>query len=179
MSATALRTRLLGPADAEAYRGVRLLALREEPPAFGALAEEEPPVGEMAGRLAASDDRAFFGAFQGEELVGIIRFSRYSARNEKHRAYLAGLYVLPQHRRQGGGRVLVRETIARAVAAGDIRRINLTVVTRQEAAIRLYQSLGFRIYGTEQETFSSDGVFYDEHLMTLELDAGMAQTLLK
>jgi hypothetical protein len=50
-----------------------------------------------------------------------------------------------------------------------IRRINLTVVTQQEAALRLYQSLGFQIYGTEQETFSRAGHFYDEHLLTLNL----------
>jgi hypothetical protein len=41
---------------------------------------------------------------------------------------------------------------------------------QQEAAIRLYQSLGFSIYGTEQETFSLWGYFYDEHLMTLKLN---------
>jgi RimJ/RimL family protein N-acetyltransferase len=44
-------------------------------------------------------------------------------------------------------------------------------VTQQEAAIRLYQSLGFSIYGTEQETFSRDRQFYDEYLMTLELNS--------
>jgi len=44
-------------------------------------------------------------------------------------------------------------------------------VTQQEVAIRLYQSFGFRIYGTEPETFSRDGQFYDEHLMTLELNS--------
>jgi RimJ/RimL family protein N-acetyltransferase len=49
--------------------------------------------------------------------------------------------------------------------------VNLTVVTGQEAAVRLYSSLGFRIYGTEKETFSHSGVLYDEHLMTLELGA--------
>jgi hypothetical protein len=41
--------------------------------------------------------------------------------------------------------------------------------SEQEAAIRLYLSLGFHIYGTEQEAFSKAGDFYDEHLMTLEL----------
>ncbi|WP_347277469.1 hypothetical protein [Pseudanabaena sp. FACHB-2040] len=56
-----------------------------------------------------------------------------------------------------------------------MRRVNLTVVTQQEGAICLYQSFGFRIYGTEQETFSKDGQFYDEHLMTLELESGNDQ----
>lgn len=162
--------RLLTSADAEAYRSVRLLALHEYPPAFGSLPEFEPDLAETAMRLTANDDRCFFGAFQGKQLIGIIRLSRYSAPNEKHRAYLAGFYVLPSHRCQGYGRALVHEALNRAANDPDIRRVNLTVVTQQESAIRLYQSLGFHIYGTEQETFSRDGQFYDEHLMTLDLN---------
>jgi RimJ/RimL family protein N-acetyltransferase len=164
--------RLLTPADAKAYRFVRLRALHEQPPAFGSLPEVEPNLSETAARLAESDDRCFFGAFQSEQLIGIIRLSRYSAPNEKHRAYLAGLYVLPPFRRHGYGRALIHEALSRAANAPGIRRVNLTVVTQQEAAIRLYQSFGFCIYGTEAETFSRDGQFYDEHLMTLKLNSG-------
>jgi ribosomal protein S18 acetylase RimI-like enzyme len=166
-----IRVRLLTSADAEAYRQVRLQALQELPPAFGALPEDEPALSEVCKRLPASDDRAFCGAFQAEQLIGTIRLSRYSSLNEKHRAYLAGLYVLPGYRRFGAGKALVHEALARAANAGNIRRINLTVVTRQEAAIQLYLSFGFRIYGTEQETFSSAGEFFDEHLMTLEINS--------
>lgn len=163
--------RLLTSNDAEEYRLVRLRALQEQPPAFGALPEDEPTRSELVQRLVASDDRCFFGAFQGGQLLGILRFSRYSAPNEKHRAYLAGLYVLPPFRRHGCGRSLIREALNRASNAAGIRRVNLTVVTQQKAAIRLYQSFGFRIYGTEQETFSSAGEFYDEHLMTLAINS--------
>lgn len=166
-----VRVRVLVPADAEAYRSVRLQALQEQPPAFGSLPEDEPDLSETAARLGESDDRCFFGAFQNEELIGIVRLSRYSAANEKHRAYLAGLYVLPPCRRAGGGRALVRMALVRAATSPGIRRVNLSVVSQQEAAIRLYQSLGFRIYGTEQEAFSSGGQFHDEHLMTLELNS--------
>lgn len=167
---SSVNVRVLNAADAEAYRSVRLRALHEQPPAFGSLPETEPNLSETAARLIESDDRCFWGAFQGEQLIGIIRLSRYAALNEKHRAYLAGLYVLPSFRRHGCGRALVREALSRAANTQGIRRINLTVVTQQEAAIRLYQSFNFRIYGTEQETFSSAGQFYDEYLMTLELN---------
>jgi RimJ/RimL family protein N-acetyltransferase len=161
--------RALSPADAQSYRFVRLLALHEQPPAFGSLPEDEPNLSELAARLAESNDRCFFGAFQDDQLIGVVRISRYSASNEKHRAYLGGLYVLPAFRRNGCGRSLVRQALSWAANARGIRRVNLTVVTQQKAAICLYRSLGFRIYGTEQETFSKAGRFYDEHLMTLEL----------
>jgi RimJ/RimL family protein N-acetyltransferase len=63
----------------------------------------------------------------------------------------------------------VEKALERAANTPGIIRINLTVVTQQTAAIDLYRSLGFQIYGTEQETFSRNGHFYDEHLMTLAL----------
>lgn len=170
-STAPFEVRLLTSADAEVYLPMRLRALHEQPPAFGSPPDDEPNLAETAVRLAESDDRCFFGAFQGKQLIGIIRLSRYSASNEKHRAYLAGLYVLPPFRRSGCGRALVRQTLDRAESSPTIRRVNLTVVTQQKAAIRLYQSFGFRIYGTEQETFSSAGKFYDEHLMTLEINS--------
>ena len=165
---SAVSIRALSPSDAQSYRSVRLLALHEQPPAFGSLPEDEPDLSEIAARLAESGDRCFFGAFQDEQLIGIVRISRYCASNEKHRAYLGGLYVLPASRRGGCGRLLVKQALGWAANMPSIRRVNLTVVTQQKAAIYLYQSLGFRIYGTEQETFSKTGYFYDEHLMTLE-----------
>ncbi|MFG6102924.1 GNAT family N-acetyltransferase [Leptothoe sp. EHU-05/26/07-4] len=163
--------RALTSANAEAYHAVRLSALCEQPPAFGSLPEDELSLSETAVRLAESDDRCFFGAFQNEQLIGIIRISRYSASNEKHRAYLAGLYVFPSFRCHGCGKALIHKALNWAANAKDIRRIYLTVVTQQEAAIHLYQSLGFRTYGTEPETFSKGGQFYDEYLMTLALSS--------
>jgi len=168
---SSVSVRALTSAYAEAYRSVRLCALHEQPPAFGSLPEDELNLSETAVRLAESDDRCFFGAFQAEQLVGVIQISRYAASNEKHRAYLAGVYVLPSFRCHGYGRSLVHEALSWAENAPGIRRVNLTVVTQQEAAIRLYQSFGFRTYGTELETFSKGGQFYDEYLMTLPLNS--------
>jgi ribosomal protein S18 acetylase RimI-like enzyme len=170
-TANHFNVRLLTPADAEAYRAVRIAALNEEPPAFGSLPEDEPAVPETAEKLAATDDRCYFGAFRAGQLIGIVRLSRNSAPNEKHRAYLGGLYVLPPFRRSGCGRALVSEAISRAAKSPGIRRINLAVVTGQRAAIRLYQSLSFCIYGTEPEAFSKSGRLYDEYLMTLEVNS--------
>lgn len=168
-SSISISVRVLSPADAESYRFVRLLALHEHPPAFGSLPEDEPNLSEIAEKLAASGERCFFGAFQDHQLIGIVRISRYGASNEKHRAYLGGLYVLPAFRGNGCGRSLIRQALSWAANVRRIRRVNLTVVTQQKAAIGLYQSLGFCIYGTEPETFSKAGRFYDEHLMTLKL----------
>ncbi|MEM6552270.1 MAG: GNAT family N-acetyltransferase [Planctomycetota bacterium] len=163
--------RTLNSDDAEEYHSVRLAALNERPPAFGPVPEEEPTVATLRSNLPATRDRVYFGAFENTQLVGIARLSRYSGSNEKHRAYLAGLYVSPPCRRRGFGRQLVDAALDHALSEGDIIRVNLTVGTGQEPALRLYQSRGFTICGIDLDVFSCDGAFYDEHRMTLDLRA--------
>jgi RimJ/RimL family protein N-acetyltransferase len=163
--------RTLTPADLQEYRVLRIAALHEQPPAFGtpAAKEEKLALEAVASRLQESEDTYILGAFSDDILVGIIRFSRFEEANEKHRGFMAGLYVRPDFRRRGLARALANEVLERARRDPGLRRIHLTVVTAQDAAIQLYKSLGFRIYGTEHEAFSNQGQFYDEHLMELLL----------
>jgi ribosomal protein S18 acetylase RimI-like enzyme len=163
--------RTLTPTDVEEYRVLRLAALREQPPAFGTPAEKEEKLTleAVASRLQESEDTYILGTFSDDILVGTIRFSRFEEVNEKHRGFIAGLYVRPNFRRRGLARSLVTEVLVSARRDTGLRRIHLTVVTAQVAAIQLYKSLGFCIYGTEHEAFSNQGRFYDEHLMELLL----------
>jgi ribosomal protein S18 acetylase RimI-like enzyme len=162
--------RTLMPSDVKEYRVLRLAALHEQPPAFGTPAEKEEKLAleAVASRLQESEDTYILGAFSGDILVGIIRFSRFEEANEKHRGFIAGLYVRPDFRRCGLARAAT-EVLVRAQRDTGLRRIHLTVVTAQDAAIQLYKSLGFCIYGTEHEAFSNQSQFYDEHLMELIL----------
>lgn len=163
--------RTLTPADVEAYRLLRLAALDEQPPALGTPVEKERKLTTetMALRLHESEDTYLVGAFLDPIVVGIIRFSLFEESNEKHRGFIGGLYVRPDFRRRGIAWALVTEVLLRARRDSNLRRIHLTVVTTQEAAIQLYKALGFCVYGTEREAFSKAGQFYDEHLMELLL----------
>jgi RimJ/RimL family protein N-acetyltransferase len=163
--------RTLTPADLQEYRLLRLAALHEQPPAFSTPAEKEEQLSleAIAARLQASEDTYILGAFLDDVLIGTIRFARFDEANEKHRGFMAGLYVRPDVRRRGLARALASEVLIQAKHYPDLRRIHLTVVTAQAAAIQLYKSLGFCIYGTEHEAFSNGGQFYDEHLMELLL----------
>ncbi|MBI4780970.1 MAG: GNAT family N-acetyltransferase [Oscillatoriophycideae cyanobacterium NC_groundwater_1537_Pr4_S-0.65um_50_18] len=165
--------RTLTPTDVKKYRLLRLAALHEQPPAFGTPAEKEEKLAleAMVLRLQESEDTYILGAFSDDSLVGTIRFSRFEEANEKHRGFIAGLYVRPDFRRHGLARALATEVLVRARQDAGLRRIHLTVITAQDAAIQLYKSLGFCIYGTEHEAFSNQGQFYDEHLMDLLLQA--------
>lgn len=166
-----MKLRALTPNDVSPYRDLRLRALREWPPAFGTPAEEEERLSQQdySARLEETKDRCVIGAFEDQVLVGSVRLARYDSSNESHRAYLAGLYVMAERRGLGYGRALCAHAVARARRDGRLRRLNLTVVSDQKAAIALYSSLGFVIYGVEQEVFQARGHFFDQILMTLDL----------
>lgn len=53
------------------------------------------------------------------------------------------LYVLPEHRRRGIGRALMQHAEAWAIARGD-RQIGLQVFQANQAALHLYEGLGFQ-----------------------------------
>jgi RimJ/RimL family protein N-acetyltransferase len=50
--------------------------------------------------------------------------------------------------------------------------VQLTVVSENEAARRLYGALGFVEYGLEKRALKQDGRYYDEVLMVKFLDQG-------
>jgi RimJ/RimL family protein N-acetyltransferase len=47
--------------------------------------------------------------------------------------------------------------------------MNLTVVSDNHPAKRLYESLGFETYGVERRALKYNGQYYDEDLMVLWL----------
>ena len=166
-----MKIRELTPLDAGLYRALRIQALSEWPPAFGSPVEEEEKktISETEVFLEGSKNRRLFGAFKKSSLIGIVRYSRYSGSNEGHRSYIAGLYVDPSHRGQGNGRALLERCLREAKNDDSIRRVNLTVVSAQLAAIRLYESLGFVRCGTDYEAFRAKDQFFDELLMTMPI----------
>jgi ribosomal protein S18 acetylase RimI-like enzyme len=46
-----------------------------------------------------------------------------------------------------------------------VEQIELSVVTKQLAAIELYKGLAFQIYGEESRSLKVNGCYYDEFLM--------------
>ena len=73
--------RRLIPADATVFLALRLEGLRESPSAFGSSYEEEcdTPLSMIEARLAADSGRNMFGAFDGDQLVGLVAVGRETA----------------------------------------------------------------------------------------------------
>ena len=158
----------LGQGDVAAYREIRLEALERHPEAFGASFEDEAaqPVAAYERRLLTSD---VFGGLIGGALMGIARFSLEPGAKRHHIGVLTGMYVRKSARGGGLASALVQRIIH--TAHGRVERVNLTVTALNEAALRLYQRHGFRIYGTEPDALKVAGRSYDEHLMTREIAA--------
>ena len=48
----------------------------------------------------------------------------------------------------------------------QIHRLELSVVTHNEAGLRLYKKMGFKIEGTKRHSLLIDGEFVDEYYMS-------------
>ena len=161
--------RALAPADAEAYRALRLEALATAPGAFSSSHQEEAALSleNFRARIPTGGRSAVFGAFAGAELVGIAGFVANDRIKQRHKGALVGLFVRPQWRGRGVGERLVRHVMAHA--AKHVLLLQATVVTTNDPARRIYHRLGFIPYGTERKALCVDGVFHDDELLALEL----------
>ena len=56
------------------------------------------------------------------------------------------------------------------LARQRVELIQLSVVSDNEAALRLYESLGFVEYGIEKHALKQDSRYYDEILMAKDLE---------
>jgi ribosomal protein S18 acetylase RimI-like enzyme len=166
MSAGRITLRKLTPTDAVSFREIRLEALARHPEAFGSTleTEEAQPLRWFAERLESS---TLFGAFHAGELVGVIGVFVQHGPKRCHKGGLWGLYVRPQARRLGIARKLMEAAIAHAGARVEL--LQLTVVSTNESARRLYESLGFIEYGVEKNALKIDGRYHDDVLMAKAL----------
>jgi ribosomal protein S18 acetylase RimI-like enzyme len=76
-----------------------------------------------------------------------------------------GMYVADEAAGRGVGRALLTELLTRAAQIDGLRQVVLLVTSANGSARALYESLGFRVYGTEPDALCIDGVFHDADLM--------------
>jgi ribosomal protein S18 acetylase RimI-like enzyme len=166
-----MHLRRLTPEDATSFQALRLAALQEAPTAFGSSFEEERdfPASTIEGRLAIKADRGAFGAFEGENLVGVVALGRESMRNLAHKGVIWGMYVKPDHRGKGIGKALLAEAISLARSVPELLQVNLSVNAENAAAIHLYRSFGFKVFGREPGAMRIERELHDELHMYLRL----------
>jgi ribosomal protein S18 acetylase RimI-like enzyme len=156
--------RRLTPADAEAYRVVRIEALTAHPDAFGSSATEEAAldIAAIRKRLADID---YYAAFDGNEYAALGGFVRSMSEKRRHKATIIGIYTRPAWQRRGIARALI-ETLLRDGRAAGITSFRLGVSETNPGARRLYERLGFTAYGREPRALIVGGRAIAEDLMT-------------
>ena len=163
--------------DAAAFRALRLRGLEETPEAFGSSAEEErlQQVPDWESRIENDRVQGNFvlGAFSAAgELVAVCGFRRETARAKtRHKGYIWGMYVDPAARGRGIGRSLLEEAIRRVADRQLAEQIGLCVITENTAAKKLYDRLGFTVYGVEPRALKIGARYYDEEHRCLMLGA--------
>ena len=155
--------------DAESFSALRRAVTADNPIPMGLSLEEEltRSIEGFRAQLSYPEPNAAFGAFRNDELVGSAAVAWPSKfASSRHKVDLWGVFVTPGARGRGIGRALVREAVQHAFSNG-VRRVNLLVYVPNEPALHLYQSLGFRQYGTEPEAVFLSGSYYDGVHMSL------------
>ena len=167
-----MNIRILNESDARIYQELRLEALKTNPEAFGSTYEREVEftLEMVKERIRPLKDKFVAGAFDDHNsLVGIVVFKRETNFKIQHKGNIFGMYITPANRGQGIGKLLINDVISRAKNLGGLEQINLTVVSDNHSAKKLYKSMGFEIYGTERNALKYNGHYSDEDLMVLSI----------
>jgi RimJ/RimL family protein N-acetyltransferase len=160
------------PADAIPFRELRLGALLDSPIAFTADYQKNlnhpPKYWEDLLTMHADESTIFLAAYEGN-LIGMTGIARGSSPKTRHGAWIWGVYVRPEWR----GLHIAEEMIKSCFEWARARKIVVTklgVAAVNQSAIRCYERCGFQTFGTEPRAILYDGKYYDEYLMTVDLD---------
>jgi GNAT superfamily N-acetyltransferase len=164
--------RPLGAPDAPQYRELRLGSLRDYQLCHGPAYEDalEQDVAWHAERLTKPGD-FWFGAFDGDQLIGTIALRTQEARRLRHSASLNSLMVDGRVQARGTGRALVAHLIDFARSLGFIRQITLALTDGNASAERLYENFGFKLYGVEPDALLHEGKYYGKQHRQLILNS--------
>ncbi|MGB7946441.1 MAG: N-acetyltransferase [Candidatus Binatia bacterium] len=167
-AASPCRIRELRESDVEDYVKLRREALLDSPLAFAASPGDDRFSFSEAvlEQLRCAPEAVILGAFR-SSLVGAVGLYRDRLLKSSHKAHLWGLYVKPNHRRQGVAWELLQAVVRHAAAIPGVSWIHLKVSAATPGAQRLYERSGFRVWGAEPAGACYDGQTFDDYHMAL------------
>ncbi|HGJ3661423.1 TPA: N-acetyltransferase family protein [Streptococcus pneumoniae] len=116
-------------------------------------------------KQASSDNQITLLAFLNGKIAGIVNITADQRKRVRH---IGDLFIVIGKRywNNGLGSLLLEEAIEWAQVSGILRRLQLTVQTRNQAAVHLYQKHGFVIEGSQERgACIEEGKFIDVYLM--------------
>ena len=121
-------------------------------------------------KQASSDNQITLLAFLNDKIAGIVNITADQRKRVRH---IGDLFIVIGKRywNNGLGSLLIEGAIEWAQASGILRRLQLTVQTRNQAAVHLYQKHGFVIEGRQERgAYIEEGKFIDVYLMGKLID---------
>lgn len=167
-----IQVRQLTPQDADELFRLRQQALRQEPFAFLSSPQDDliQSTEAMREHLAAlSNGSCIFGALSDGSLVGMVGLARDKPIKAAHRAYVWGVFIASEHRRQGVGKKLLDVTLKYARQLSGLTSVYLSVSEKTPEAKRLYESAGFVVWGLEPDCVRYEGQSVREYHLSLVL----------
>ena len=102
------------------------------------------------------------------EIAGHIDIRPYPNKYSQHRVLL-GMGVAALHRRKGIGKLLLKTMLEWMHKNTAIEHLDLWVMSDNTPAIRLYEKLGFIVYGDISDMYRFDGKSISESFMSLQI----------
>lgn len=114
--------------------------------------------------IEEDDNSTILVAEKENRLIGFLVGIGGNARRNKHAVYIV-TGILNDYRWQGVGTKLF-EALEIWAKEHQIHRLELTVVTHNEAGLALYKKMGFKIEGTKRHSLYIHGEYADEYYMS-------------
>ena len=121
-------------------------------------------------KQASWDNQITLLAFLNDKIAGIVNITADQRKRVRH---IGDLFIVigKKYWNNGLGSLLLEEVVEWAQASGILRRLQLTVQTRNQAAVHLYQKHGFVIEGRQERgAYIEEGEFIDVYLMGRLID---------
>ena len=121
-------------------------------------------------KQAHSENQITLLALLNDEIAGIVNITADQRKRVRH---IGDLFIVigKKYWNNGLGSLLLEEVVEWAQASGILRRLQLTVQTRNQAAVHLYQKHGFAIEGRQERgAYIEEGEVIDVYLMGRLID---------
>lgn len=114
--------------------------------------------------IKKGNESEIFVAEENDKLIGYLFAIGGQAKRTKYSAYIV-IGILNQYRGVGIGTKLFQRLEEWAINH-KIHRLELTVITKNEAGVGLYKKMGFEIEGIKRDSLYIAGEFVDEYYMS-------------